>query len=646
MSVFLLIEVEIIGAKLFPLTYKIDISNLDSKPKLYDLFQVELGKQNKLAIMTGIAKHQDENKYTFKIKEASKSDKSLSEIQKTLLSFISNYYMQQIGISAQIFTPFISSPQELNKLIDISPNLNILSQKQQEVLQFCQERYISLIFGATGSGKTEIYLHIINDVISNNKQVLFLMPEISLTPQIQKRLEIAFPNLIGMWHSKQTAKQKTGILQKLISGKIRIIAGARSALFLPYQNLGAIIVDEEHDDSYKSTSQPKYNAKDLAILLSTKNILVVLGSATPSVKSYYLAKQNNYLIRLESAFHKASNMLIFDSITVDSPISQIILQNIIEVLNKKLQVIIFVPIRANFKSLLCRNCKQKIMCPSCSITLSLHQKKHALICHYCNFTRNIPAICEYCGCSELEGLKLGTEEIKNHLEGALKDKGIDANIEIFDRDNITTQRKLEKILNDFNDKKIDILIGTQMLAKGHDYHNIALSIILGLDYMLAMQDYRAIERTFSLLYQVGGRSGRKQDGKIIVQTSNKELILDFWGDYKLVIDYELQSREFMYPPFTRLGLVNFANKNEYKAKNLAIRFSQLLEKAQLIINKEFEVIGVCEGNTAKIKNKFYYQVLLRAKTPFVLQQVIRQAKQMADNEILDSIDIDIDPLQI
>ncbi|WP_158657040.1 replication restart helicase PriA [Helicobacter aurati] len=648
MNNFLLIQVEIIGAKLFPLTYKIDITSLNSPLERYDLLEVKLNNHNRLAIMIDIAKQQDESTYPFEIKPARKADEQLSILQKNLLPFISNYYMQPTGISAQIFTPITQAKFNQSICTNELPRnrLHSLSTEQQKVLEFCKKRNLSLIFGATGSGKTEIYLHIIHECLTQNKQALFLMPEISLTPQIQNRLESAYPNLIGLWHSKQTSKQKKQVLQKLLSGEFCIIAGARSSLFLPYQNLGIIIVDEEHDDSYKSNSHPKYNAKDLAIFLSTKGVQVVLGSATPAVKDYYLAQKNNYLIKLESTFHNSQNTLIVDSCSNKNPISETIITALRNILHNKLQAIIFVPIRANFKSLLCRNCREKIMCPSCSITLSLHKKRNALVCHYCNFTKKIPKTCEYCGNSELEGFQLGTEEVKNHLVEIFQQLNISANIAIFDRDYITTQKTLEKTLSDFNKGIIDILIGTQMLAKGHDYHKIGLSVILGLDYMLAMQDYRAMEKTFSLMYQVGGRSGRKQNGVVIVQTHNRELISNFWGDYKLVIDHELHYRQFLYPPFVRLALVTFGNSNENIARELACEFADSLNEIQAKKLYDFEIVGICERNTAKLKNKFYYQVLLRAKSPLILQKAIQKAKQKASQKIIESIDIDIDPLTI
>ena len=520
-------------------------------------------------------------------------------------------------------------------------NLKALSEEQQEILKECRAREISLIFGATGSGKTEIYFHAINDCLQSGKQALFLMPEISLSPQMKARLDSAFPNLSDIWHSGRTKAQKKRILQNLQKGNLKIIAGARSALFLPYSNLGLIIIDEEHDQSYKSSTQPKYNARDLAMYAKSFGIKVILGSATPSAKSYYLAQSASYLSHLKSRFYKSQQEIIYDtSQTMD--ITPLVLEHVMDTIKNKKQVIIFVPLRANFKILLCLNCQEKIMCPNCSISLSVHNKSNAMICHYCNFTQKIPQVCPKCNMDLLSGFSIGTEEVKNRLQSALKEHGIEANIGIFDRDYITTQNKLEKTLNALNAGELDILIGTQMIAKGHDYHNVALSVVLGIDFMLLAQSYRANEEAFSMMYQVAGRSGRKERGRIILQSRHDKFIASFFGDYRKVIDSELRAREGFYPPFARLALVSFIDKNDENAFDSANEFMDLLSDMQHsdADARNIFIVGICKANVFKIKGKYCYQMLLRSYKNLALQRTLKKALLLF-NKVCD---VDIDPI--
>ncbi|MWV62594.1 primosomal protein N' [Helicobacter saguini] len=723
------ILVDIIGAKLFSLTYFVESSE---NIKVNDIVNVTLQNRKCLGIVREIL---DSKNYNFKVLKATKSAFFLTPLQLSLLDFIAKYYVVHKGITASLFTLASNSPRtqslreldfslcdsqnrlvsaekstqpanlthdarianhktacvkinksiesnninnkkleniESNNLqnldskldsinaqdssqmpthrptIDIESNLKTLSKEQEAIFNEALKKNLSLIFGATGSGKTEIYFHLMNETLKQNKEVLLLMPEISLTPQMKKRLESAFPNINEIWHSKKSAKKKSEILENLQNKKIKIIAGARSALFLPYQNLGLIIVDEEHDSSYKSNSNPKYNARDLAMYLSTKGVKVVLGSATPSVKSYYLANLNHYLLNLDSKFYNSAQEIIYEKAkTLES--SQVIINEIISTLNSKKQSIIFVPTRANFKILLCRNCGSKFTCPNCSISLSVHNKTNSLVCHYCNFSRSIPSACEACGSDDLSGMRFGTEEIKKQLENILLFYDLAPNIAIFDRDNVSTEKKLEAILSDFNSQKIDILIGTQMIAKGHDYHNVALSVILGVDFMLNMPDFAAIENTFSLIFQVIGRSGRKESGKSIIQSSESSFINSMIRDFRLVLEYEIKVRFPLYPPFSRLALITFSHKIENTAKNLSYEFANILGyviRENETIESKVEIVGISQASIPKIKNKFYYQILLRSKEKFALQKLLQKALKIAPKHILDSIDIDIDPLNI
>ncbi len=633
------ILVAVIGRNLAPLIY---YTYDEVVP--YDIMCVPLCNINELGIVVQIMPTQT---FEFEVFEARKSHYYYTQIQRILLPFMHMYYMQNLGITAQVFTPYntaLCDSKKHNAQIQHAPYyLKTLSSHQEAIFEICSKQALSLIFGATGSGKTEIYFHAIAACLQAGKQVLLLMPEISLTPQMQQRLNTAFPNISDTWHSKRTNTQKQKILQSLQNGTLSIIAGARSALFLPFENLGLIIVDEEHDDSYKSQSQPKYHARDLAMLLSKHEIRVILGSATPSPKSYYLAKQHNYLLCLQHRFYESKHTLYFDNAN-EIGISPQILYAIQHTLAKQQQIIIFLPTRANFKILICRQCRQKILCPNCSITLSLHAKKNALICHYCNFTSAIPDICVSCGSDMLSGVRMGTEEFKKELTNTLLSYNLSPKIAVFDRDNITTHTQLTTLLRSFENHEIDILIGTHMIAKGHDYPNVALSIVIGMDYMLQIPDYRAHELSFSLLYQVAGRSGRKQHGDILVQTRDPQIIHELWGDYTKVLNYILQARNPLYPPFCRFGLIKFGHNKEKKAQQLATDFAIILQEIHTNNMYNFEIIGVSEASVLRVNRKYYYQILLRSYSNLILQKVLQHALHNATKDMQKYIDIDIDPL--
>jgi primosomal protein N' (replication factor Y) len=371
-----------------------------------------------------------------------------------------------------------------------------------------------------------------------------------------------------------------------------VIAGARSALFLPFNDLGLIIVDEEHDDSYKSEQTPKYNAKDLAVFFGkTLGAKVVLGSATPLIGDLYKFPH----FRLKGTFFNTKKKRYF----VES-FNEFIIEKIREKLNQKKQVIVFVPIRANFKYMICKNCSEAIKCKYCDVAMSIHKKDLALKCHYCNYTRPIPNVCPNCGGSEFINERKGTSEIAEELKEIFKD----AVIEKFDRDIVTSKSRIDRLLKRFEKKEIDILVGTQMLAKGHDYPDVALSIVLDIDFILNSADFRARERAFSLARQVEGRAGRKEDGEVIIQTLNPEF---FDRSYEEFYEEEIEFRKSLnYPPFSRMAKVEFVDKNkEVAEKNLE-------EFLRCVGDKE-ELIGYGEAPIFKLHGKYRYQALFKGK---------------------------------
>ena len=504
------------------------------------------------------------------------------------------------------------------------PNLN---QDQQEALKFTKSHKTSLIFGDTGSGKSEIYFSLIREYLLEGKQVLLLMPEISLTPQMTKRLKSYFGEKFGVWHSKITPKKRGEILQKFQSREINLIAGARSALFLPFSELELIIVDEEHDDSYKSAQNPHYNARDLAIFLASKfDVKVVLGSATPSVTSF--AKQPHF--RLKGTFFKSEKKFIYDE--SETGLSGVVLGELATSFAGGKQAVVFLPTRANFRYLSCRECGSTIKCPFCSVGMSFYKKRNLLKCQYCGFTAPATCSCEKCGSQMIEAKKIGTDELTEALRSAFPA----ARIEKFDRDEITTQNKLEKTLKAFNAGEIDVLVGTQMLSKGHDYHNVDLAVIMGVDDLLSFPDFRARERTLALAMQVAGRAGRAGLGRVVVQSRQREFFENFIEDYDAFLEEETLAREPIYPPFARLLRVVVSEKSEQAAKQRLEICVAELENLRAV-ESSLEIVGHGKCGVEILGGKFRFEILLRCASHAPL---IKAARICASH----GFDVDMDPI--
>ena len=521
--------------------------------------------------------------------------------------------------------PEINSNQSV--LAEFFPKTPSLNQDQQEALKFTKSHKTSLIFGDTGSGKSEIYFSLIREYLLAGKQVLLLMPEISLTPQMTKRLKSYFGERFGVWHSKITPKKRGEILQKFQSREINLIAGARSALFLPFTKLGLIIVDEEHDDSYKSAQNPHYNARDLALFLASKfDVKVVLGSATPSVVSF--KKQPHF--RLRGTFFKSEKKFIYDE--SETGLSDVISDELAASFAGGKQAVVFLPTRANFRYLSCRECGSTIKCPFCSVGMSFYKKRNLLKCQYCGFTTVATCSCEKCGSEMIEAKKIGTDELTDALHLAFPA----ARIEKFDRDEITTQNKLEKTLKAFNAGEIDALVGTQMLSKGHDYHNVDLAVIMGVDELLNFPDFRARERTLALAMQVAGRAGRSGEGRVVVQSRQREFFENFISDYDAFLAEEILAREPIYPPFARLLRVVVSEKSEHAAKQRLEICVAELENLRMA-ESSLEIVGHGKCAIEIMGGKYRFEILLRCTSHAPL---IKAARICA----VQGFDVDMDPI--
>ncbi|WP_201522891.1 primosomal protein N' [Aliarcobacter butzleri] len=539
-----------------------------------------------------------------------------------IASFISTYYVCSLGESLSIYNPF---DRNINQVIDEEKfdSKIVLSSLQEKAKEFLKQKKQALLFANTGAGKTEIYIKIIEECLNSGKQAVLLMPEISLTPQMQKRLEKVFAKSVAIWHSKITKKKKAQILQGLQEGSIKLIAGARSALFLPYSDLGVIVVDEENDDSYKSDSKPRFHTKDLSIYIAKKyNLQLILGSATPSSSSFLKIP----FFRLDETYHKTNKAYSFED--SDMNLSPKILNKIETTINSQNQVIVFLPTRANFKYQICTTCGKSVECPYCSVSMSLHKNDLALKCHYCGYTQQIPNSCPSCKTGIIHNLRVGTAQIEEELKAIFPQK----NIKRFDRDEIKTENQLKTILNDFNSGKIDILVGTQMLSKGHDYHNVKLAVVLGIDSVLNMNSYKAREKALSLLIQISGRSGRSGFGEVIIQTKNQDFF-DYYlneSNYEEFLQSELEFRKDLYPPYLKMAKVTFSHTNGLKVKDEMDFYVKLFKQ-----NKNVEVVGFGQSPIFKIANKYRYEIILRSNNVKALLQTLHSI-----NSANASIDMD------
>nr|WP_309499293.1 primosomal protein N' [Sulfurovum sp.] len=554
------------------------------------------------------------------------SDKCYSKEQMETAKFISEYYFSSFGEAISLFLPFGKKQGESNceELIVNSGKVPLLSALQQRAFEQLLQKDKALLFGVTGSGKTEIFISLFAKMLQEGKTCIFLMPEISLTPQMEKRLKVYFGETVAMWHSKLTKKKKKSILEGIEEGKIRIVAGARSALFVPLCNLGLIIVDEEHDDSYKAMTRPRYHARDVAVLMGSKvGAKVVLASATPSMGSY--SKYD--VLKLDKPFVQTAKNYQF--ISGDS-INHTILHAIHSHYKAGNQSLLFLPTRGNFKYLYCESCGKTHLCPYCSVGMALHRKYRHLKCHYCNFTEVIVDTCTHCGHTPLKSERMGTVEAIEIISEAVE--GLQ--IEQFDRDSITTAKKLKEALSRFETGESQLLLGTQMLSKGHDYANITLSVIMGLDYILGLADFRARERAMSLLFQIAGRSGRAQKAEVLVQTGDPGFFKTYLADYELFIKDELAFLEMAdYPPFASLARILIAHKDESKASKITL---DTVTKLKMF--EEVEIVGHGKAPVERIADKYRFNILLRSKSRVPLLKALHSVDCR-------EIEIDFDPVE-
>jgi len=542
---------------------------------------------------------------------------------------------------------------------DLKDTFDLSAQQETaltELRTHFQDKNVALLHGVTGSGKTRVYIELIQEAIQKGEQVLYLLPEIALTGQIVARLQKIFGNDIAVFHSRLNNHERVEIWKKVFSGQ-SIVMGVRSSLFLPFKNLKLIIVDEEHDTSFKQFDPaPRYNARDSAIYLAhLHQAKVVLGTATPSIETYYNAQQKKYaLVEMKERFGgiQMPEIIIVDAKDewkkrkLQSHFTTVLLDELSAALERGEQAILFQNRRGYAPTLNCKNCGWSKQCKNCDVSLTFHKFSHNLRCHYCGYQSQLPTACPSCGERDLNLKGFGTEKIEDELKIYLPD----ANIGRMDFDTVKGKNAHATIINAFEEKRIDILVGTQMVTKGLDFDNVGIVGVLSADHLLQFPDFRSTERAFQLITQVSGRAGRKfKRGKVIIQSFNtthpvlKEVLNNNFSGF---FHRELEERlDFNYPPFNRLIKIVLKHKKPELLNHGAKLFSQILKDR---MGKR--VIGPAVPGIPRVRGQYLLVMMIKLeKNPKKIKtakEIILKATQFMKAQKGFStirVNVDVDP---
>ena len=530
----------------------------------------------------------------------------------------------------------------------------VMSEEQARAVEAVElnKHLTYLLYGVTGSGKTEVYMNLIENVSKSGKSSLLLVPEISLTTQMIDRIYRRFGSEVAIFHSGLSNGEKYDEYQKIYNGEVKIVVGTRSAIFTPLQNIGLIILDEEHSSTYKQESIPKYNAIDIAKWRGKyNNCPVILGSATPKLEDMYQAVNGTYkLLKLtkrigEAVLPKISLVDMKTELQHKHPIiSRLLEEKIQERLQNKEQIMLLLNRRGYSTTVTCRACGFVYKCPHCDITLTFHKDSNSLRCHYCGYTKIKSEICPSCGGRSLNFMGLGTEK----LEQELKQMFPLARISRMDVDTTTKKGAYATLINDFAKEKFDIMVGTQMISKGLDFPKVTLVGIINADTSLNIPDFRSGEVTYELLSQVSGRAGRKtSNGEVVIQTFNPDNpYINFvkMNDYKAFYKYEMQFRKnTMYPPFCYLINILITGKE----MNLVIQESNnVFNYINKNTSQDTKVYGPNMASIGKISNLYRYQVIIKYKVDKNLFSVLKYLDGMYASNKNVNLDIDINPLKV
>ncbi|NSW90827.1 MAG: primosomal protein N' [Firmicutes bacterium] len=559
-------------------------------------------------------------------------------------------------------SPFKDTGYESTRPLD-------LTDEQDEALKILKDRIDEgrfsefLLHGVTGSGKTEVYMQLIQYVIGKGKEAIVLVPEISLTPQMTARFKGRFGNDVAVLHSRLSLGERYDQWRLIMEKKIKVVIGARSAIFAPLERIGLIIIDEEHEGSYKSEITPKYHAADIArYICKQQGGLLLLGSATPSVETYYRAEEGK--IGFIEMKERPNNMLLPRVELVDmreelnkgnrSIFSNKLAEEISKNIDLRQQTILLLNRRGYSPFVLCRNCGYVARCINCSITLTYHAIGERLTCHYCGYTVKVPKECPKCKSKYIRHFGLGTqkleEETKRYFPGSTVIR--------MDSDTTGYKNSHADILGKFRDQNINIMVGTQMIAKGHDFPNVTLVGVLAADSMLNIADYRASEKTFQLLTQVAGRAGRGEiPGRVVIQSYNTEdfsILAACKHDYASFYRQEIRLRKEMdYPPFTNIALVimsGVSDKTVLESSKIVKNIICRNFESKSIDKNRYEILGPMKPPIVKIKNKYRWRLVLKSKDIDILINVLRETSdefnRVKNNKDMIELSIDINPVNM
>ncbi|RZL49726.1 MAG: primosomal protein N' [Pedobacter sp.] len=552
--------------------------------------------------------------------------------------------------------------KQVSRLVDGEDEFEVnfeLSTAQQiafnEIETQFESKEVILLHGITASGKTQLYIKLIEKAISSGGQVLFLLPEIALTTQIVERIKRYFGDKIGVYHSKFNDNERVEIWNKVLNGSYQVVLGARSAVFLPFKDLKLIVVDEEHESSYKQHEPaPRYQARDAAVFLAhLHRTKIILGSATPSIESFYNATTNKYgLVVLNERFGGVQ-LPIQEVVSIaeetkrkkmTSYFTSVLIDDMSAALENKEQIILFQNRRGYATILICATCGYAPKCVNCDVSLTFHKTSGKLHCHYCGYHQSSINICPACGSVHIEQKGFGTERIEEELSLIFPD----VKIARLDLDSTRTKNGMQQIISDFQDKKTQILIGTQMVAKGLDFDNVSLIGVINADTLLNYPDFRAFERSYQLLAQVAGRAGRRdKQGKVCIQAyddSHRIIKQVIANDYAQMYADEMEERkQFNYPPFTRLIFINVKHKDA-NVLNIAAQTLANTLKAQL----GNRILGPEQPLVARIRNYYIKQIIIKTeksaaiqKVKAVLKETIKDFNSQKDfKSVITQIDVD------
>ncbi len=576
------------------------------------------------------------------IEEDIENGKIKSEKQKNVLEFLinnENATMQDIEIftdcSRSIVNTLIKNGylevQEqkvernpfLHKVENKTTDLK-LTEEQQNALDSIKDDGEYLLFGVTGSGKTEIYLQLIEKKLKDNKSSIMLVPEISLTPQTVDRFIARFgEDKIAVLHSKLSIGERFDQWNKIKEGRAKIVIGARSAIFAPVKDLGLIIIDEEHDESYKSEMSPRYDAKEIAeYIAKTNKIPLILGSATPDLKSYYKAQNGEITLLTLTKRANNSNLPVVEIVDLREELANgnksMLSRKLQEEIHKNLlmnkQTILFLNRRGFSTFIMCRDCGYTVKCKRCDITMTYHKNENKLKCHYCGYEENVVKECPECHSKNIRYFGAGTQKLEDEVHNIFPD----ATTIRMDVDTVSKKNSHEEILNKFRNENINILIGTQMVVKGHHFPNVTLVGVIAADSSLNLGDFRANEKTFQTLTQVAGRAGRGEyEGKVIVQTYNPDnyaIEYSKMQDYNLFYNTEIELRkQLKYPPFCDIILIDMSAKNISELKNVAKNLHSYLKNR--VINEKFGLLlySPVPSPVEKIKDRYRWRMIIKCK---------------------------------